>query len=240
MVNLTGVTLTGAGHYTPLPQLEAISERYPFLEWGILYSPTKAGNDNRYPSEEWIDWVLRKRSPNMKVSLHLCGKAKDDFVREIPSGNHWKGFDRIQFNLGKSANSFVNKVYKTTELSKFAKDNKVILGGWVQLISDFPEDVFPLFDVSGGKGVLNNEYEEPFQTDRPNGYCGGLSPENLFYQYNLINEVAGDTDIWIDIETGVHNRNNVFDLNICVQLLKMMEPIYESRSLNTNNRVNDR
>jgi hypothetical protein len=226
MTSLIGVTLTGAGHYTQLSQLEALSERYPFIEWGILYSPTKAGHDNRYPSEEWIDWVLRKRSLNMKVSLHLCGNAKAEFAEGISTGNHWKGFDRIQFNVGKTANRFVNRIYNTSDLPKFAKDNKVIIGGHVHEIKEFPEDALPLFDLSGGRGVVDIDYEEPFQTDRPNGYCGGLNIENLFYQYHLITEVAGDSDIWIDIETGARNKKNIFDLSICAQLLNMIEPIY--------------
>jgi phosphoribosylanthranilate isomerase len=69
----------------------------------------------------------------------------------------------------------------------------------------------PLFDLSGGAGVL------PENWPVANGYCGyagGLSPENVQGQLELIEQVAGDGPIWIDVETHVRSEDDkIFDLD---------------------------
>ncbi|MEI7997808.1 MAG: hypothetical protein WCH01_23235, partial [Methylococcaceae bacterium] len=49
-LNLKFCTLTGVDEKTSLMQIAELSERFPFVEWGFLYSPKRQGNPGRYPS----------------------------------------------------------------------------------------------------------------------------------------------------------------------------------------------
>ena len=49
---LDRLTITGPDDKTDIDTLLQLSQYYPFVEWAILYSPTRQGSE-RYPSEEW-------------------------------------------------------------------------------------------------------------------------------------------------------------------------------------------
>jgi hypothetical protein len=46
----------------------------------------------------------------------------------------------------------------------------------------------------------------------PTGYAGGLGPDNLAEELRRIEEVAGDAEVWIDMETNVRTAER-FDLD---------------------------
>ncbi len=58
-----------------------------------------------------------------------------------------------------------------------------------------------LYDASGGNGISPSCWYAPVFENHPNGYSGGLSPENVYENLNQISRVAGNrNDIWIDAE----------------------------------------
>lgn len=80
-MKLTRVTLTGADDRTDINQLLDLSARYPFVEWGILFSEARMGQD-RYPSFDWILELSRRKleywrehgqTRNINLSAHICG-----------------------------------------------------------------------------------------------------------------------------------------------------------------------
>ncbi len=76
-----------------------------------------------------------------------------------------------------------------------------------------------LFDLSHGIGILPSEWPNLLDGVKC-GYAGGLSPENLEEQIKRIEEKAGDTEIWIDMETHVRsNYDMLFDLQKVRQCL---------------------
>lgn len=63
-----------------------------------------------------------------------------------------------------------------------------------------------LFDRSGGTGRLPDRWPAPLG-DVPCGYAGGLGPDNLVDQLDVIAETAGERDIWIDMENNLRTRD---------------------------------
>ena len=61
---------------------------------------------------------------------------------------------------------------------------------------------YPLFDMSGGNGVLPNTWPQPIDKLFC-GYAGGLGPENLKEQLKAIEDVVGDKEIWVDMESNI-------------------------------------
>jgi len=231
MRRIDRVTVTGADDSVEVGALVEIQEKYPFVEWGILLS---IGNEgiNRFPSVQWIDGLIKAKE-NLTLSGHLCGK----WVRDICAGRQTLYEDRPQFKsiFGRYQLNFHSYLHQIKDRTAFinAVDalavEQVILqfddvnNDMLASVRDANIDAVPLFDTSGGAGVLPGEW--PKALNVYSGYAGGLSPENLGEQMALIGEVCGNGPIWIDAETMLRsNHDSVFDLEKVCAFLDAAKP----------------
>jgi hypothetical protein len=53
VIMLTGITITGADDQVDPRELAMLSAEFPFVEWGILMSESRAGT-SRYPGQTWM------------------------------------------------------------------------------------------------------------------------------------------------------------------------------------------
>lgn len=219
-MKLKCVTITGADESVDPAWLLGLSERYPYVEWGILLSQKRSGKEPRYPGAAWIkelsDAVFKHKGVNL--SLHLCGQ----WGREALVGE-WRPpqqlfyicmqAQRIQFNV---PNPPLTKLVETSKQH-------------ILPVPDFaavPANFAPLFDRSGGRGALPSEWPTPL----PGVYCGyagGLTPANLDASLQAILGLADDTqECWVDMESGVRGHRNgqdVFDLDKVEACLRIAE-----------------
>lgn len=69
-----------------------------------------------------------------------------------------------------------------------------------------------LYDASGGRGISPKTWQEPVFPFIPQGYSGGLSPENIQQNLDKISSVVpANRDIWIDAE-GKLKTDDKFDI----------------------------
>lgn len=217
-MNLDRVTITGADDSIDPLALVELTNEFPYVEWGLLFSATHQGKP-RWPSNGWIKKLL---SLNVKLplSLHLCGKyvrdlvikGKFTFIEE--NSEIWDVAQRIQLN-------FHGEYHKAclelpTILNKYEKQYILQMDGVNNNLLSNPlfneHSIVPLFDISGGNGILPDEWPAPIA--EYSGYAGGLSPDNLNTQLNKIWNVVGNHRIWIDVETRVRSDDDrVLDLN---------------------------
>jgi len=216
------VTLTGADDGTDAKKMAALSMEYKFAEWAILFSQNKAGVE-RYPSLDWIDRSLPLLSET-NLSAHLCGK----WVSDANNGrftfleDDWFGFfGRIQLNMDKS--TLLKVLNRETNLWNCTFDKPIILGGPYQknIVTDVFDShgVSPIFDCSGGRGILTDQWPSPL-LGKFCGYAGGLGPDNIEEQLVKIESVVGDAEIWIDMESSLRNKDQ-FDLEKCEMVLSI-------------------
>lgn len=218
---LDRVTITGADDQTSPIELVELSEEFSFVEWGVLLSEKWTG-EPRYPSLNWIAGLKTRcdRWPETKLSLHVCGR----YSRDILAGSFsfapslLEGFDRVQIN-----GPDVEPPDQGKPLWKLLMDNRKSPAPGRQWIFQVREgnrnrafeaihsnndpdfcwvDAVPLFDASGGNGVLPIEWPRPFFFDDQedtgyHGYAGGLGPENLAEQLPRIKAAADDC--WINM-----------------------------------------
>jgi hypothetical protein len=228
------VTVTGADNSIHPYSLVGISETFPFIEWGILLSQSTMGK-YRFPNKYWLknlEDVYDSLDKELLLSGHLCGK----WVRDICNGE-WTIFDEDSeiAELGYMFSRFqlnFHALEHKIDPDKFIKgfNHPLLLG--CQFIFQFDNvnndlmnavleagiDAVPLFDTSGGAGVLPEFW--PKAIGKYSGYAGGLSPDNLDEQMESIIQVAGDGPIWIDAETHLRSDNDrQFDLNKVVKFL---------------------
>ncbi len=236
-MNLDRVTVTGADDSIEPEALVALTEKYPFVEWGILFSGSRQGGP-RYPSDGWISKLMHSAMQNRLPSLcaHLCGKWVRDLVLEGQS-TWWEKyrsysaiFNRVQLNFHgqfhKAGKGFPAKLRSFGHdfiLQHDGVNDETIL----KLGAELP--VFPLFDRSGGAGVLPASWPKPIW--KYQGYAGGLSPENIEDELHRILDAAGESRIWIDVETRVRSEDDsLFDLHKVEVFLKRCQPFVRATS----------
>lgn len=233
------VTVTGADDSIWPEELVPIAEGYSFVEFGILLSKKRQGNQ-RYPSRDWWEelYVLQRKE-NLVLSGHLCGEWVRKLCLGMPSffeefGHAWKMFSRFQMNFHAEHHPVDEK--KLSDLIRqHLRDIPIIfqMDGvnekiFHSLDARWGIAAFPLFDQSGGTGLLPGEWPK----QPPNQYCGyagGLSPDNLQEEMEKISKVA-NTHIWIDAETLLRSEDDqVFDLEKVRRFLEAAEPwVYHS------------
>jgi len=225
MHNLKLVTFSGADETVKQKDILQLAEESPNTEWGILLSKSNEGHCSRYPSLEWIYKLIDLSKLNL--SGHIQGKwlrelicyGDFSFVRERPKV--WKACNRIQLNFhGERLDVNWNFI---TELKKYPDKQFIFQLDGVNtelFVQAYVKGVnaVPLFDLSQGQGILPREWPKPLA--KYNGYAGGLGPDTIEEQLPKIIEAAGDTDMWLDMETGI--RNGYFDLNKCRQVLEIV------------------
>lgn len=225
------VTITGADNKTNQRDLATLSKKFPFVEWGILISKNSEGL-SRFPSHYWIKKLF---TYNLNLSCHVCGTL----VRSLLKGS-------LELNL-ELLDSF-NRI----QLNFHVENVKVDIDSFSQLLKDIGKDIifqmdgkndylmfklydkfariFPLFDLSGGAGIVPNEWHFPLKYNNSTeliycGYAGGLGPDNLEDQLRRIENVVGDHTIWIDMETKVRSKNDsVFDIDRVETCLEIAKP----------------
>ena len=216
-MNIQYVTISGADDTTNIRWMQAISHRFPFVEWGILASNKRGDRVSRYPSLNWLMELYKQQQRDpINLSFHICG----EWVREICRGN-WtpifsnnyripNGFQRVQLNIGAHTDLISGRF--VSEASQRAAENKWSLifqvGDNMDAFNDVRKsglDIVPLFDMSRGRGKTPKQW--PTQPEGIEcGYAGGLGPVNIMFELDRIREVANGP-IWIDMESGVRTND---------------------------------
>lgn len=217
-MHLDRVTITGADDSVEVEALIDLTNKYPFVEWGILFSAKHQGGP-RYPSESWLQKLNGNARYLPGLSAHLCGKWVRDIVEE-GEPSWWKAFpalskrfERVQLNFHgqyhKAGRGFVGAIKRLPNEEFILQHDGVNDATILELGAKLP--VVPLFDRSGGAGVVPAAWPAPIW--KYQGYAGGLGPENIEDEIHRILDVVGDSRIWIDMETRVRTSNDeVFDL----------------------------
>ena len=205
------VTVTGADDWVDPMALAQLSERFPFVEWGILYSTKREGSP-RYPSRDWMDqlvWHQGNTYP-MHLSLHVCGKA----ARDLLGGNDslletWcPPFYRVQLNGYDWDSQVATRLYEMwsmygCEFILQARSTDAL--GPASVDADRIHGSV-LYDPSGGRGRHPGAW--PDLRLGKVGVAGGLTPETAWSTYEQVQPMGAS---WVDLESGVRTDDR-FDL----------------------------
>lgn len=254
------VTLTGADDTVAPGSLLGLSREYPFAEFGILASArafSLFASSHRFPSWEWLRqlqasaarYAQHNPAQPFNLSLHLCG----EWVRSLLLGRVvfpteiLNGFQRVQLNFHAEKSDYDADAFRDA-LAVFG-DRELIFqidGGdgaalmESTMIDGGPNHV-PLFDLSGGAGIVPNEWPRPEYVaprhpddsgpDRAilHGFAGGLGPGNIVAELGRIFDACERSQldvpaIWIDMETKLRNDADRFDFAACRTVLCAVKP----------------
>lgn len=247
-MKLDCVTITGADDSVDPAQLRLLSEEFPFVEWGILVSKNSMGT-RRFPTADWLHRFrsMTRSGCHINASIHLCGRlVRGLLVGDTLIGDFYEwldAFQRMQLNFHAEGVEWkLNKLREAIEDCSDEGQREFIFQidgnqGELLLRETIKDDSFdvscvPLFDLSHGAGVLAHEWPKPILAPHTyHGYAGGLGPDNLAEQIPLIGNAAGETPIWIDMETRVRSENDgQFDLAKVRRCLEIAKPFIRGES----------
>jgi len=215
------VTMTGADNSIRPQDLIPLSEKFPFVEWGILLSGSKMGG-LRFPSLDWLQELVQVQSEHkLNLSGHICQQwCRDIFnnkkmtvAEELPEV--WNIFQRIQLNfspydVGLNFVEVLKQFPDKQFIFQVGKKNRDSL--FAHAVSE-GANIACLFDRSGGKGVVPSSWPK-VREDVICGYAGGLGPDTLSQELENISQVVGDKEIWVDMESRIRSDDNtLFDLS---------------------------
>lgn len=231
---LVGVTITGADDAVDVNDLALFTCEYPFVEWGILFSPKREGGP-RYPKPEWVKRL--REVPYMKLAAHFCGTCardtlvgsdrwlldKNNFQRVQINGFLGARFDEVSFTAmaGRYSHEFILQIGNEAGLqfgADVAKRAKAVSGARASL----------LFDPSGGRGIEAFKWPTAPHGARL-GYAGGIKPENVVDVVGDIGAVnlTSNRPYWIDMESGVR-VDDKFNLGLVREVLSKVAPYVAS------------
>jgi len=236
---LNRVTVTGADDSINPEQLLEVQRKYPYAEFGILMSKDRFGSV-RFPSKKWLkklSEINRELEPHLNLSGHICGRwVEDALLGQWPdldrvSEGFASNFQRFQLNTHAQPHRYSESFFKQLErlndncqsviFQLDGKDGNKLASAAIQWSKT--NNIFGLFDLSHGAGLLPTEWPEPI----PHlvcGYAGGLSPENVTSQLSII-EKATKGPTWIDAETRLFSGGGKqFDLKLVEAFLEAAKP----------------
>lgn len=209
------VTITGADDSTPVDWIDEMSDKYPFIEWGILVSRKQMGS-YRFPSRDWCDKLVEIPRGG-RFSMHVCGA----WVRWLLSGElNWEDLpsvkeiaERVQINTHAelheiNSTGFVGKIEELEGQGlEWIFQSDGVNGEISHMVHGLGFKTSLLFDKSGGAGILPKEWpvpKKPFWC----GYAGGLGPDNVIEQIRKIEKITDDRPYWIDMERRVRTDDD--------------------------------
>ena len=220
---LTRVTISGADDGVDVKELEALSREFPFVEWGILLSHTRSGKQPRYPSPRWLTALEWLWGPEMKTALHVCGRAALEVMDKPARWLAHSTFKRVQINgwapgvanldvLGRCAREH------ECEFILQARSEDVLQAAAHEAMAIGSASV--LFDPSGGRGIEAFQWPTAPLGARM-GYAGGIKPETVL---DVLAELGPRADFWIDMESGVRDEHDRFDVGRVRAVLEAAAP----------------
>lgn len=223
-MKINKVTITGADNKVTPQSLVSITNKYPFVEWGILFSLSKEGFQ-RYPTKAWIEELVKE---DLELSAHFCGWWAKQVLEEgnfkLISNLNPK-FKRVQLNY-----NFQNsRGWNLEKLNDYAMDNperKIILqynkSNAETLLDFINSGIFLnfdfLYDSSGGRGTEIKEIGDPIR-NHYTGYSGGISPTTIDDVCLQILRHNSPAEVWVDLESGARTYNE-FDFDKVDEILK--------------------
>jgi hypothetical protein len=227
---LTKVTITGADDNTNIEDMVHLSEKYPFVEWGILIG---SGECERFPS---VDWISSLSGRGLQLSLHVCGHqlrmlSQGSFAIKDKMGDLYRMFDRVQLNFHglTSWDGCGSNILKAMSYDYLSWSPEIIFQA-DNVNEELVEDCISsfrcsyLFDGSHGAGIAPDKLRTPdsLPYQLPCGWAGGIGEDNIVKTIEEI-ESFHDKPYWIDMETKVRSESIINGYHFSVLDMKKVE-----------------
>lgn len=237
------ITLTGVDALTDNGLLRALSSLTSAqgvrAEWGLLYSPSRAGEPGRYASFDRITERILA-NPDLELAVHFCGESISELIAQSKSKStallslladpSRRVPGRAQLNFNQRISLFrcegLEALFLAYPAVQFIVQYNQNNAPLVQNLASRAEqsgvkNLAVLFDASGGRGLLPKVHPAiELASGLPAGYAGGFSPTNIAEQVKVIAQSTNSQAQWVDLESALRDKDDVFCLHRCQETLK--------------------
>ena len=232
---LDRVVLAGPDDKTSIESLLDLSTFYSFVEWAVLYSPTREGT-TRYPSKAWRHQFEEAcQGTTTKRAVHLCGQGVHDYVDGNLPASMLSAYQRIQINVNLSTKkwqapgmieSLVRRCkdtyYQTGVLANIVMQENHNNAPYLHKFEELGTQLHILYDASGGHGKELVQYAGPWK-GHYTGYAGVIGPENCEAHAKTIGAMYPQ-HYWLDMESRIRNDQDEWDHTKVVDVLRKLKP----------------
>ena len=231
-MKLRYITCSDPRENIPVESILNFATKYPMSEIGLgAYPASMLSNKHNLM---WFDQIIRN-AQNMptppNIALHINHSWCDTMcLGVIPAELDWylritnthtnkPVIKRIQLNIGDYSKKFDLKGLAT--LIKQQRNQEFILV-WnermspkIEMLKQTGAKFSLLFDGSCGSGIEPDSWRRPVYRDIPNGYTGGLGPDNIAKNLDKINEILPKNyETWIDAKGKLCDRESTFSFTL--------------------------
>ena len=239
-MKLRYITCSDPREDIPVESLLNFTAKYPISEIGVQAHPGPMSFERN--RNKWFGEIVKKAQnmptpPNiaLHINYHWC-----DFMCEgiVPNELNWwlrvpnaytgqPVIKRIQLNIGDYSNKFdaeklsmlINK--HTNQEFIFPWNERVAKK--IEMLKQTGTKFSLLFDGSYGAGIEPSAWYAPVYKNIPNGYAGGLGPDNVAKNLDKINAILPQNyETWIDAEGKLRDRHTTrsFTLELAEKYLQ--------------------
>jgi hypothetical protein len=208
---LDHVTITGADDHVDRNALYELSDKYPFVQWGILYYSEKEGKP-RYPSNEWVEKFDRYAPDFVSKNVHLCGSDAKAFcngdlsiVRYSAYGS--PSYESIQVNIPEGfaiatkpqdvADLFIRSCIVIPTIIQMNDYTRPIVdalqkkesGNFTHILFDESRGKGKMIDIPDDGGLKSREMYSLLKRSQC-GFAGGIGPDNVVKVLDTITKVS--------------------------------------------------
>ena len=248
-MQLRYITCSDPREFNDIHDIVKLGQLSPRVEIAVQAHPSKMSHG--MPRNEWFQELLRYvmvDKHKIRLAVHVNREWCDQVCRTgtIPeelieffemcrNGNMYDALiKRWQFNMPVDTANNIN-VRALKKLMNLYPEKYFIFQynnnthDAIYKLHDSGARFSVLYDASGGRGISPTSWSEPLFLNNPQGYSGGLSPENIAENLDKISHVAvrpgahynkdnkvertinERSDIWIDAE-GKLKTDDKFDI----------------------------
>jgi hypothetical protein len=221
------VTLSGIDESASLRRLIDNMALMPVeVELAVQFNEAYAGTRSRFPAHRFFERFLHLADnlpDNVYTALHLSGQdAIDSFITNEGFANDlsWD-FNRCQLNVDRVAinpEALAKVINQNPDFQIIVPYNTASASLCRYLLNNTLRTHI-LFDESGGQGRLPAIRPESFQQARATGYGGGFNINTIEDEVRRI-EQATLGRYWIDVQSGVRNSVDEFDVELAETFVK--------------------
>ena len=239
-MKLRYITCSDPREDIPVESMLNFTEKYPIAEIGVQAHPGPMSfNEHRH---RWFNQIVNNAQnmptpPNIALHINytwcdymcegLVPYELDWWLRITNSYTNKPVIKRIQLNIGDYSDKF--DIKKLTALMEKHKNQEFIFP-WnkgvakkIEMLKQTGAKFSLLFDGSYGAGIEPNAWYAPVYKDVPNGYAGGLGPDNVAKNLDKINEILPKNyETWIDAEGKLRDKQTTgsFTLELAEKYLQ--------------------
>ena len=241
-------TFTGVDEQSSFSEIEKLTKRFPFIEWGILYSKSKSGNDNRYPSLDFIkSFGYFCKAKKISNALHVCGEQArtlmldssfeldNKFIKDTIFSHNL--FNRVQVNVNlsdpnhKYGIGIMDRLFYLPKLIlQYNENNAEFIKNLQRPLWNYGRTIDVLIDGSLGLGKEITDFSVPdLSFNHALGFAGGINPENILnilQQLPKADSITNVSTLGIDVESGIRT-NDVLSLEKCEFIAEHFKNYYK-------------